>query len=52
MMKFVQSRTVNYSHYPRKVTLYLGIRMKYEAGNCAIVISMKRPLKWCLKSGF
>ena len=39
-------------HYPRKVTLYLGMRMRYEAGNCAIVISMKKILKWCPKNVF
>jgi len=39
-------------HYPRKVTLYLGMRMRYEAGNCAIVISIRRPFKPCLKGGF
>ena len=25
----------------------LGIRLRYEAGGCAIVISIKRALKWC-----
>jgi len=26
--------------------------MRYEAGDCAIVISIKRAFKWCLKSDF
>ena len=35
-----------------KDTSYLGMWMRYEAGNCTIAISMKKPFKWCPKSGF
>jgi len=35
-----------------KDTSYLGLWMRYEAGNCTIAISMKRTFKWCPKSGF
>ena len=35
-----------------KVTLYLGMRMRYETGNRAIVISMKTAFKRCPKMFF
>ena len=34
-----------------KDTSYLGMWIRYEAGNCAIVINMKRAFKRCPKRG-